>query len=93
MATADYCTVDIDSIESSELRSVGLEHMAYAALQSLQLDVQLTALGLNRAEVATAIGTIVGRMVAPGSELSTHRWLQRESAWVRSSITISTNVV
>jgi len=53
--------------------------MAYAALQSLQLDVQLTALGLNRAEVATAIGTIVGRMVAPGSELSTHRWLQRES--------------
>lgn len=79
MATADYCTVDIDSIESSELRSVGLEHMAYAALQSLQLDFQLTALGLNRAEVATAIGTIVGRMVAPGSELSTHRWLQRES--------------
>ena len=79
VATADYCTVDIDSIESSELRSVGLEHMAYDALQSLQLDTQLTALRLNRTEVATAIGTIIGRMIAPGSELSTHRWLQRES--------------
>jgi transposase len=79
VATADYCTVDIDSIESSELRSVGLEHMAYDALQSLQLDTQLSALGLNRTEVATAIGTIIGRMIAPGSELSTHRWLQRES--------------
>ena len=79
VATADYCTVDIDSIESSELRSVGLEHMAYDALQSLQLDTQLSALGLNRTEVATAIGTIIGRMIEPGSELSTHRWLQRES--------------
>lgn len=79
MATADYCTVDIDSIESSELRSVGLEHMAYDALQSLQLDTELTALGLSRTEVSTAIGTIIGRMIAPGSELSTHRWLQRES--------------
>ena len=79
VATADYCTVDIDSIESSELRSVGLEHMAYDALQSLQLDTQLSALGLNRTEVAAAIGTIIGRMIAPGSELSTHRWLQRES--------------
>ncbi len=66
-------------LKCGKLRSVGLEHMAYAALQSLQLDAQLTALGLNRAEVATAIGTIVGRMAAPGSELSTHRWLQRES--------------
>ncbi len=53
--------------------------MAYDALQSLQLDTQLSALGLNRTEVATAIGTIIGRMIEPGSELSTHRWLQRES--------------
>jgi transposase len=78
--TADYCTVDIDSLESSELRSAGLEHMAYAALQSLQLESQLAALGLNDSEVAAAIGTIIGRMIMPGSELSTHRWLQRESA-------------
>ncbi len=76
---ADYCTVDIDSVQSSELRSVGIEHMAYDALQSLQLDSQLTLLGLNRAEVMAAIGSIIGRMAAPGSELSTHRWLQRES--------------
>ena len=78
--TADYCTVDIDSLESSELRSVGLEHIAYDALQSLQLESKLAAFGLNGAEVAAAVGTIIGRMIMPGSELSTHRWLQRESA-------------
>ena len=75
----DYCTVDVDSVQSSELRSVGIEHMAYDALQSLQLESQLASLGLNRAEVMAAIGSIIGRMAAPGSELSTHRWLQQES--------------
>jgi len=76
----DYQSVDIDSVQSSELRSIGIEHLAYDALQSLELDSKLSSLGLNAAEVSTAIGTIIGRMAAPGSERSTHRWLQRESA-------------
>ncbi len=75
----DYRDVDIDSVHSSELRSVGVEHLAYDALQSLQLDSKLAALGLNASEVSAAVGTIIGRMAAPGSERSTHRWLQQES--------------
>ncbi len=78
-STGDYHDVDIDSVQSSELRSVGVEHMAYDALQSLDLDSKLASLGLNASEVSAAIGTIIGRMAAPGSELSTHRWLQQES--------------
>ncbi|MBL0012143.1 MAG: hypothetical protein IPP22_16765 [Nitrosomonas sp.] len=76
MATADYCTVDIDSIKLGTAQcwagAYGLCCIAVFAA-----GCSITALGLNRAEVATAIGTIVGRMVAPDSELSTHRWLQR----------------
>jgi len=75
----DYQSVDVDSVQSSELRSVGVEHLAYDALKSLELDTKLSSLGLNASEVSTAIGTIIGRMAAPGSERSTHRWLQRES--------------
>jgi len=75
----DYQSVDIDSIQSSELRSIGVEHLAYDALQSLELDSKLSSLGLNASEVSAAIGTIIGRMAAPGSERSTHRWLQQES--------------
>jgi len=75
----DYRDVDIDSIHNSELRSVGVEHIAYDALQSLDLDSKLSSLGLNASEVCAAIGTIIGRMAAPGSERSTHRWLQQES--------------
>jgi len=76
---ADYRTVDVDSVQSSQLRSVGVEHLAVAAVRSLELDTQLATLGLNPAEVTAAIGLIVGRMAAPGSERATHRWLQRES--------------
>jgi len=79
-AADDYRTVNVDSLQHSRLRSVGVESMAYDALQALELDRKLTALGLNGAELAAAIGTIIGRMAAPGSELSTHAWLQRESA-------------
>jgi len=78
-ATGDYQSVDIDSVESSNLRSVGVEHLAYDALQSLELDSKLSSLGLNASEVSSAIGTIIGRMASPGSERATHRWLQQES--------------
>jgi len=76
---SDYRTVNVDSLENSELRSVGIESMAYDAFQALELDRKLAALGLNGAEMAAATGTIIGRMTAPGSELSTHTWLQEVS--------------
>jgi hypothetical protein len=36
-------------------------------------------LGFNRHQLSAAIGTIVGRMVQPGSALATHQWLQQRS--------------
>jgi len=76
----DFRTVDVDSIEHSELRTVGAEHVLVDALCMLELDTKLEDLGLNNAEVSAAIGTIVGRAIAPGSELATHGWLQKTSA-------------
>jgi len=80
VSTGDYQHVDVDTLEHTKIRSVGVEHMAWSAMQSLELDKKLAALGLNGAELAAAIGTIIGRMIAPGSERSTHTWLQQQSA-------------
>jgi len=77
--TEDYQSVDIASLESSELRSVGVEQIAWNAFQALNLESKLSSLGLNGAEQAAAIGTIIGRMISQGSERSTHAWLQQES--------------
>ena len=44
------------------------------------LEDKLAELGLNRPQIAAAVGNIIGRMAHPASELATHAWLQRRSA-------------
>jgi hypothetical protein len=46
------------------------------AVMPLQLDQKLAALGFNKIDSSAALGSIIGRMVSPGSELQTHDWLQ-----------------
>ena len=75
----DYRNVDINTLEFMRPRSIGIEHVAYEALRQLQLDKKLQELGLNKPQLCTAIGTIIGRMIEPGSELATHYWLQHHT--------------
>ena len=75
----DYQRVDLSQVEVIRPRSVGAEHVALEALRRLGLDRRLVELGFNRHQLSAAIGTIVGRMVQPGSELATHQWLQQRS--------------
>jgi hypothetical protein len=78
-AQGDYQRVDLAQVEIIRPRSVGAEHVALEALRRLGLDRKLVELGFNRNQLSAAIGTIVGRMVQPGSELATHQWLQQRS--------------
>ena len=76
----DYHTVDINHVEALQARSIGVETLAWHAVLQLQLDQKLTALGFNKVELAAAVGSIIGRVASPGSELHTHDWLQSHSA-------------
>ncbi len=78
-ASHDYRNVDISTLEFMRPRSIGIEHVAYDALRQLQLDNKLQELGLNKPQVCAAIGTVIGRMIVPGSELATHYWLQHNT--------------
>ena len=75
-----YQEVDLDSLELVRPRSVGVEHAALSVMRQCGLQDKLAELGLNRPQIAAAVGNIVGRMAHPGSELSTHAWLQQRSA-------------
>ena len=77
---ARYQEVDLDSLELVDPRSVGVEHAALAAMRQCGLEDKLKQLGLNRPQIAAALGNIVGRMAQPGSELATHAWLGDTSA-------------
>lgn len=73
----DYQTVDVASLDIVRPRSVAVEHVALEALRQVGLDEQLRTLGFNQRQLPAAIGTVVARMVVPGSELATHQWLQQ----------------
>lgn len=76
---SQYYSIDIESLETSRPRSVSVEHVAYETVKEMGLEQKLTELGLTRPQRDAALGTIIGRMVHPGSELATHRWLQNQS--------------
>jgi len=75
-----YQEVDLDSLDFVRPRSVGVEHAALSVMRQCGLEDKLRELGLNRPQIAAAVGNIIGRMAHPGSELATHAWLQQRSA-------------
>jgi len=76
----DLRTLDINSLELMDVRTVGAEALALSALQQVKFAEKLKGLGFNCNQRHAAIGNILARMVQPGSELSTHQWLQTHSA-------------
>jgi hypothetical protein len=75
-----FVEVDVESLEVLRPRSVGVEHAGLSVMRELGFLELLQALGFNRAQCAAAIGNVIGRMAAPGSELATWGWLKNESA-------------
>ncbi|MDP3682479.1 MAG: IS1634 family transposase [Ignavibacteria bacterium] len=73
--TADFQTVDINSLDNEQIRSVGGESVVLETIKELELDRKLEELGFNQPNIDAAIGVITARLLAPASELATHQWL------------------
>ena len=76
----DFHDVDIDSLQQTQPRSVGVEHVALHALEQVGFVKKLADLGINGVMRAAILGNLVGRMAEPASELATWNWLQTHSA-------------
>ena len=74
-----YQEIDVDSLQVLRPRTIGIEHVGLEAIRQLKLPGILAGAGFNGNQQAAAIGSIIGRMAAPGSELSTWRWLRERS--------------
>src|SRR5450631_1940557 len=79
-APADLQAVDVDSLELTRPRTVGVEQLGLWAMQQLNFLELLTLPGINGAHIAALVGSIIGRMAGVGSELATHHWLTKQSA-------------
>jgi|SRR5271156_136620 len=77
--SAQFVTIDVDTIEKSEPRTVGTEHLLLQMTHQLQLPEKLKELGLSVTEVAIALGSIIARAAHPESERATYAWLCNQS--------------
>ena len=75
----DVQAVDVNSLELVRPRSVGVEHVGLWAMSQVGFSDLLIELGLSGRIRSAIVGAIIGRMAAPGSELSTHHWLDQGS--------------
>jgi len=75
----DYREVDVNSIEHSEARTIGGEHVVYEMLKELQIDSKLINLGVTKPQMEVILGVITSRLLFPCSERKTHIWLQEMS--------------
>jgi transposase len=76
----DYQSIDVNSIDNEDVRTVGAEHVVLETIKELDIDRKLKSLGLNSFQIAVTLGVIAGRLIIPGSERATHQWMQNTTA-------------
>ena len=69
----------MDSLQQTQPRSVGVEHLALHALAQVGFIQKLADLGVNGAMRAAILGNVIGRMAEPAAELATWNGLQTQS--------------
>jgi len=77
---ADIAQIDLNTIATSNSRSLGPELVGNSFWEKLQFDQILSQCGLDDKELSLAKAVILGRLIAPGSDYSTFSWLQNRSA-------------
>ena len=78
--SADYQSVDVNSVSSSEARKIGAEHVVLAQMREYKFDKVLKELGFTENQLNYAKILIAGRLVNPASERETARWANEDSA-------------
>ncbi len=78
--TGDYVSVDLRSIEHSHYRFAGAEIVALKYWKDIKFENILRSLGFNSRECVCAQAAILGRLISPGSELHTLRWVNKQSS-------------
>jgi len=76
----DYQCVDIASFEADLLRSIGPEYVCHCVWKDLKIEEVLLSNGVSKNILPLIETLVVGRLVAPGSEVNTLYWAQNRSA-------------
>lgn len=75
----EFVNINVNSIEKSEPRTIGAEHLVLQMAHQLKLPNKLQELGLSKTDTCIALGSIIARAVFPDSERATYTWLSNDS--------------
>ena len=76
----NYQTVDVNSVRTSESRSLGAEYIVLEQMKAYGFDEILSNIGFSSKQIDYAKHLIVGRAVHPSSERELARWINENSA-------------
>ena len=77
---SDHQHVDINSIKTSQSRSIGAEYVVSKQMDNYRLDAILRGLDFSDKEIDYAKELVIGRAVHPSSERELVRWINDDSA-------------
>ena len=77
--TTRYEHVDVNSLITSDVKTIGAEHVAISQMNEYGFDKIVKGLGFTPEQITYSKMLIVGRMAHPGSERETVRWLSEAS--------------
>jgi len=72
--------VNADTLQHSNVREIGSEHICHQAWEKLQLTPLLLSAGFTQEQATLAATQVISRAVYPASELRTTRWIEDNSA-------------
>lgn len=78
----DLATVDLNSVRIGQSRSLGPELAVQAVWDDLGLADLLRQNHFSERQISVAQALVFGKLIEPGSELSTWRWFQEKTALV-----------
>jgi len=79
-SNSNYQHVDITTLRNSDVKTVGAEHLAFETAKKLNIPEILASCGLSKRDIESAFASIIGRLLSPGSEVSTSQYLRSNSA-------------
>ena len=77
---ADFETIDLSTATTTLARSHGAEIVANSFWERLGFDGILSSCGVRDKDIATAKAVTLARLIAPGSDRKTHRWIKANSS-------------
>jgi len=79
-ARGKFLTIDLEKVATSTCRTLGPELAGNDAWERLTMDTLLKEAGLAKEARELARAVILGRLISPGSELHTLKWIRERSS-------------